>query len=87
MNPVTPMERVLAARPGIVVGNFCKGSKICLGTEAKLLPLSQRELLVVQHKSRYIGCHMVHSLETRALSLQRCLAAFMGFLATFFFNL
>ena len=38
MNPVTPMERVLVARLGIVVGHFCKGAKICLRTEAGLLP-------------------------------------------------
>lgn len=86
INPVAPMERVLVARLGIVVGHFCKGAKICLRTEAELLPRSQREPLVVQHKGRYIDCHMARSLEMRALSLQRCLAAFMGFLSTFFFN-
>lgn len=81
------MERALAARPGIVVGHFCKKAKICLRTEAELLPHSQREPLVVQRKGRYIDCHMARSLEMRALSLQCCLAAFIGFLSTFFFNL
>lgn len=52
MNTVTPMERVLAARLGIVVGHFCKGGKICLGTETDLHPQSQQEPLVVQRKGR-----------------------------------
>lgn len=47
MNPVTPTERALAARPGIVVGNFCKGAKTCLRTEAALLPHPRWEPLVV----------------------------------------
>lgn len=68
MNPVTPMERVLVARLGIVVGHFWKGAKICLRTEAELLPHSQWEPLVVQHKGRYIDCHMAHSLEMRAFT-------------------
>lgn len=87
MNSVTPMEKVVVARLGIVVGHFRKGAKIPLRTEAEFLPHSQWELLVVQHKGRYIDCRTAHSLEMRALSLQRCLAAFMGFLSTFFFNL
>lgn len=87
MNPVTPMGRVLAARPRILFGHFCKGAKICLRTEAELLPHSQWEPLVVQHKGRYTDCHMAQSVEMRALSFQCCLAAFMGFLPTFFFNL
>lgn len=52
MNTVTPIERVLAARLGIVVGHFCKEGKIWLRTETELHPQSQQEPLVVQHKGR-----------------------------------
>lgn len=58
MNPVALVERVLAARPCILFGHFCKGAKICLRTEAELLSHSQWEPLVVQHKDRYTDCHM-----------------------------
>lgn len=43
MNPVTPIERVLAERLGVLVGHFCKGAEICLRTETELLPHSQQE--------------------------------------------
>lgn len=79
------MDRM--ARLGLVAGCFCKGGKVCFKREAELLPPSQGDMLGVQHKGRSVGWHGVHSLGIRALSLQCCLAAFMGFLPAFFFNL
>lgn len=84
INPVTPMDRV--ARLGIAVGGFCQGDKVCSKAEAEFHP-SQGDTQWVQHKGRPVGWHVVQSLGIRALSLQCCLAAFMGFLSPFLFNL
>lgn len=78
------MEEV--ARLGIVVGCFCKGGKVCFKAEAELHP-SQGNMQGVQHKGRSVGWHVLLTLTIRALNLQCCLAAFMGFLCAFFFNL